>query len=202
MYRCIERVHALCRALALCTLYARGLPPADLLDEVAEAWARAGLDVVECLRNATSVTNEWEYVPGQGDLHSRLARRQIRQRSIPIAHRCLEDVLSPQPRALVVIQKLLAWIDRVDHASQRGSARPAFATPDGGSIFPPNEDEWWLTDVRRKCQASILEADEDGPVTDVDDVQDDTDDEDSQSSSGSAGGEADVDAALTPVCCR
>ena len=137
MYRCIERVHALCRALALCTLYARGLPPADLLDEVAEAWARAGLDVVECLRSATSVTNEWEYVPGNGDLHSRLARREIRERSIPIAHRYLEQVLSPQSRALVVIQTLLAWIDWVDLASQRGSARPAFMAPDGASIFPP-----------------------------------------------------------------
>ena len=202
MYQCIMHARALRHSLILFTSALSGLPPADLLDEVAEAWARAGIDVVESLRNATIVTNGWEYVPGNGNLHSRLERRQIRERSIPIVHRNLDEVLCPQPRALVVIQRLLEWIDRVDIASQRGDARPAFLTPEGGPIFPPKGEEWWVTDVRRKRQQPVLEADEDGPVTDVDEVHDDTDDEDSQSSTGSAGGEDDVDAALTPVCCR
>ena len=35
-----------------------GMPPADLLEAVCAAWEKAGLDVVECLRRATQVTNE------------------------------------------------------------------------------------------------------------------------------------------------
>ena len=37
-----------------------GLPPADLLDEVARAWAEIGLDVNECFTAAAKVTGEWE----------------------------------------------------------------------------------------------------------------------------------------------
>ena len=33
-------------------------PPADLLEAVCAAWEKAGVDVVECLRRATQVTNE------------------------------------------------------------------------------------------------------------------------------------------------
>ena len=83
----------------------RGLPPADLLDEVAAAWEAAGLDVVECLRRAVSVTNEWEYKPSSGALHDRLERRQIQERRIPIVHRDLSEMLRPQPIALDVFRK-------------------------------------------------------------------------------------------------
>ena len=34
-----------------------GLPPVDILEDVALAWANAGLDVVECLRRCTTVTD-------------------------------------------------------------------------------------------------------------------------------------------------
>ena len=43
-----------------------GLPPADLLDEVAVAWSDAGLDVDTCFAKAVSVTNEWEYSAASG----------------------------------------------------------------------------------------------------------------------------------------
>ena len=36
-----------------------GMPPKDLIDVVATAWREAGLDVNECFRRATRVTNEW-----------------------------------------------------------------------------------------------------------------------------------------------
>ena len=45
-----------------------GLPPLDLLDEVAEAWQKQGLDVNKCFREACAITGEWEYkdaTPGQ-----------------------------------------------------------------------------------------------------------------------------------------
>ena len=37
-----------------------GLPPADMLDEVAEAWAANGLDVNACFAAAAAVTEDWE----------------------------------------------------------------------------------------------------------------------------------------------
>ena len=40
-----------------------GLPPEDLLDEVAQAWAAAGWDVNEALTCAAGVTAEWTYTP-------------------------------------------------------------------------------------------------------------------------------------------
>ena len=164
-----------------------GLPPADLLVEVAAAWEAAGLDVVECLRKSVSVRNEWEHKPGNGPLHDRLERRQINERRIPIVHRELLEMLRPQPAALDVIRKLLEWIDRADVASQRGENRPTFATLEGAPIFPPKEEEWWLTDVRRNNREPTPDADEDGPVTDVDDVQDNTEDEDPETDKESIG---------------
>ena len=35
-----------------------GMPPEDILEDVCHAWERDGLDVVECLRRATTVTND------------------------------------------------------------------------------------------------------------------------------------------------
>ncbi len=84
-----------------------GLPPKDLLDDVELAWKRAGLNVDECWKRAVSVTNEWVYTPGPGPVAGRLAQRRITERSIPLKHRTLEEVLDPQPRASAVIHKLL-----------------------------------------------------------------------------------------------
>ena len=36
-----------------------GLPPADLLDEVAKAWAAAGYDVDQCFATGAQVTEDW-----------------------------------------------------------------------------------------------------------------------------------------------
>ena len=40
-----------------------GLPPKDLLDEVAAAWKAAGLDVDTCFAHAVMVTNDRQYTP-------------------------------------------------------------------------------------------------------------------------------------------
>ena len=38
-----------------------GLPPTDLLDDVARAWAAIGLAVNECFTAVAKVTGEWTY---------------------------------------------------------------------------------------------------------------------------------------------
>ena len=137
-----------------------GLPPKDMMEEVEAAWARAGLNVDECWRRAVSVTNEWVYTPGTGPVGNRITQRRIAERTIPLKHRTLAEVLDPQPKASAVIRRLLAWIDSCDMASQRGEPRPPF----DHNIFP--DDEWWLTDLLRRPKTE--EADEDGPPTESD----------------------------------
>ena len=169
----------------------RGLPPRDILPDVVRAWQAAGLDVAECLQRATTITNEWIYTPGNQDVRERFTPRVISERTVPVAHRDLYEVIDPQPKALVVIRRLLEWIGSCDSASQRGGARPAFKTSDGLSIFPEDE-KWWLTDVQqRKNPDEVQQApDEDGPVSECDDKKDDTEDEDPTSSEEGEGNTA------------
>ena len=143
-----------------------GIPPLDLLEDVAEAWRAAGLDVVDCLRRATEVTCEWVYTPGGGEIRDRLCPKFMSEHTVPVKARKLAEILNPQPRASVVIRKLLDWIDRVDIASQRGDPRPPFATPTGGSIYPEDDDPWWLTELSRRAREEPEPApgDEDGPA--------------------------------------
>ena len=169
----------------------RGLPPRDILPDVVRAWQSAGLDVAECLQRATTITNEWIYTPGNQDVRERFTPRLISERTVPVAHRDLYEVIDPQPKALVVIRRLLDWIGSCDSASQRGGARPAFKTSDGLPIFP-DEEKWWLTDVqqRKKPDDVQQQADEDGPVSECDDKKDDTEDEDPTSSEEGEGNTA------------
>ncbi len=156
-----------------------GLPPADILEDVVRAWQAAGLDVAECLQRAATVTSEWIYTPGHGNICDRFTPRLISERTVPVRHRDLCEVINPQPRALAVIRRLLDWIGRVDLASQRGGARPAFKTTTGEPIFPGEDDKWWLTDVQqRKKPEETQHADEDGPVSECEEQKEDTEDED------------------------
>ena len=167
-----------------------GLPPADILEDVANAWAQAGLDVVECLRRCTAVTNEWIYTAGTGPLRDRFSPRLIKERTVPVAHRGLDQIINPQPEALKVYQNLLAWIEEVDLASQRRTPRPSFTTPHGDPIFPADDRRWWLTDVQRRKPDELPPGDEDGPASEVDEEKEDTDDEDPTSEEGE--GQADA----------
>ena len=92
----------------------RGLPPRDILPDVVRAWQSAGLDVAECLQRATTITNEWIYTPGNQDVRERFTPRLISERTVPVAHRDLYEVIDPQPKALVVIRRLLEWIGSCD----------------------------------------------------------------------------------------
>ena len=154
-----------------------GVPPKDLVLLVEEAWRAAGMNVDECWEKACSVTGEWIYDPSS-PLH--LQQKHLEERTVPIKHKTLAETLDPQPQASVVIRDLLEWISRVDYASQRGEPRPLFQTLDGRDIFPPESEQWWLTDVSKRKQAEADRADSDGPPSDVDEKAPDvpTDDDD------------------------
>ena len=144
------------------------------------AWECAGIDAVESLRRATTVTNEWVYSPtGEGSIRNRLKLRVIKETSVPIKLKELWEVIDAQPKALAVIKRLLDWISRVDLASQQGFPRPAFKTVEGDPIFPPEEEQWWLTVFQQRKKPEDIAGDEDGPPTEAEEEEkDDTDDED------------------------
>ena len=125
--------------------------------------------MVESLRRATTVTNEWVYTPtADGDIRSRLTQRLMKERTVPVVLKDLYEVIDAQPKALAVIKRLLDWISRVDLASQQGLPRPVFKTVDGDPIFPPEEKQWWLTDFQPRKKAEEIAGDEDGPPTEAD----------------------------------
>jgi len=176
-----------CRKSRPCVVtvpYLAGLPPDDIVADVVDAWAKAGLDAVQCLRRCTTVTNEWVYTEGSGPYKDRLAPRLIKERTVPVSHKHLDEIVNPQPEALKVYQNLLAWIDEVDLASQLGQPRPTFKTADGDPIFPDDDRKWWLTDVQKRKPDEQAPGDDDGPVSEVDADKDDTDDDDPTSDEG------------------
>ncbi len=118
------------------------------------------------------VSNEWRYdLDNEKRLapSERFSQRYIRDRQVPMVHKTLGEVLNPQPVASRVLLRLLAWIDRVDLASQGGSPRPAFLGEDGREIFPLEGDpdeKWWLTELSRRKEEERLAREElleDGP---------------------------------------
>ena len=152
----------------------------DLLEDVCHAWDRARLDWVDCLRRATTVTDEWIYSPTtEGSIRDRLTQRVIKERTVPVKLKNLKDIIDAQPRALDVIKDLLDWISRVDFASQEGLPRPVFQTVSGKPIFPPQGEAWWLTDFQQRKEPEDIAGDEDGPPTEVEEEEkSEMDDED------------------------
>ena len=148
-------------------LVQNGIPPKDILEDVAAALIAAGVCVDECIETACTVTSDWKYDRSKSRLKDRIDQKYNHEKSVPLKFRTLSECLNPQPDAHVVFQKLLDWIDRCDVASQRNEPKPPFQDVDGGPIFPEDEDEqWWLTDVSKRIAADDQHAgDEDGPVT-------------------------------------
>ena len=146
--------------------------PKDMIEDVAQALIVAGISVDAFFEKACTVTREWIYDKAN---HVRVKER-IRQRinnehGVPLKFRTLAEVLNPQPDASVVIKRLLDWIDRVDTASQTGGPKPSFQTEEGQSIFPEDDDPWWLTDITRRATVNEddkADGDEDGPPSDID----------------------------------
>ena len=185
-----------------------GLPPEDLLDEVAAAWEASGLDVESCLRQAAKVTGEWEYSPAPPgtapttDVRSRLTPKVVRETTVPRRLRPLREILNPQPRTAAVLHRLLDWIDRADLAAREGAEPPEFAAPDGTPILPEDEeDAWWLTELeRRKRETAREEMDSSDPDEDPQeggenkpDGDESDDEEDSEFDLAMSGGEEDTD---------
>ena len=148
--------------------HAVGLPPNDLLDMVARAWREAGFDVEDCLAKAVHVTKEWVYIPcAPGadpcvNVKARLQPKWEGARRVPLKLKSLPEILDPQPDTMRVLHGLLAWIDKVDRAAQRGEAAPPPQLPDGRPLFP--EGEWWLTDLERRRAPESEQPGEEAPV--------------------------------------
>ena len=200
---CLEGVFALGQVYVLfsrvtipqnCQLV--GIPPKDLIDDVADALRAADFDVDACFKRAATVTGEWVYTPGDGPVSHRIVPKWSSERNIPLKCRTLAEVLNPQPQASAVIRNLLGWIGRVDMASQHGTPRPPFSTVEGESIFP--DQPWWLTELQKRVapEEEPEPGDEDGPPS-GDDVHDDeaalTDDEDPPSGDEDMGGQERLD---------
>ena len=153
-----------------------GVPPRDLVEDVARGVYAAGLDVDEFFRRACSVTNEWEYKPENLGHVNRIQQRRFteKEKSVPLTWRTLAECLDPQPRARVVIKDLLEYIDRCDAASMvEGAPKPPFCTTDGSPIFPEGE-KWWLTDLSiRKAEQAAARGDEDGPPSEIEEREED-----------------------------
>ncbi len=139
-----------------------GLPPADMLDDVAKAWRDDGQDVDSCFSEAVKVTGEWTYMPAaEGEdpcenVLSRLEPVHAEARRVPLRLSELRQILNPQPKAADVVHALLSWIHRADAASQAQESKPAFQREDGSAIFPP-EELWWLTEFekRKPCEDNV-----------------------------------------------
>ena len=182
-----------------------GLPPADLLDDVAAAWAAHGLDVDACLATAADVTGDWEYTPAGApaaatrNVRRRLTRREEVERRVPVRLRTLAEVLDPQPETAAVLHRLLGWIDRADRAAQAGEPKPASTTPEGEAIFPEDDEEWWLTRFeRRKKNAAEEEPSSSDPESEHGDQEDAEEEEDEDSTDTDGAGE-DSDEELGPA---
>ena len=126
-----------------------GLPPKDILDDVARSWLSRGHDVHACMEAAASITSEWEYerrsVDGRSpsaciNVFDRLKRKKISARCVPVQLRTLEQLLRPQPLMADVVDRLLDWIDAENDAMRAGQPQPAFKTRSGESIFPDSEE--------------------------------------------------------------
>ena len=143
-----------------------GLPPWDILEELATALREHGLDVDQVFERSVKCSNEFIYDPCRsGGLKDRFAQKYNNQRTIPITWRCLAATLNPQPLAFSVIKRVLDWIDRCDDASKQNLPAPPFLGTDGSPIFPCEESEdymWWVTDASRHRKKEE-QGDEDGP---------------------------------------
>ena len=83
--------------------YLIGVPPRDLIEDVAAALIAEGIDVDQFFENACKVTGEWEYDRSKARLVDRLQQKFSSERSVPLRFRTLAEMLNPQPEAQVVI---------------------------------------------------------------------------------------------------
>ena len=79
-----------------------GVPPKDLVEDVAQALIGHGIDVDKYFEDACKVTRDWEYDRSKARVVDRIQQRYNRERSIPLKRRSLAECLNPQPEAHVL----------------------------------------------------------------------------------------------------
>ena len=181
--------------------YLLGVPPKDMLEDVASALIMKGISVDDFFTTACKgnvfwvprcsfvsrprlvflepldrprpwhkkhspkrirVTGDWKYDASKARLKDRIDQKYNHERSVALKFRTIAETLNPQPDAHVVFQRLLDWIDRCDNAAQLGLPKPEFKTLESGTIFPEDDEPWWLTDVSKRIGAEGQRGDEDG----------------------------------------
>ena len=70
-----------------------GVPPIDLIADVAAALKRAGLDADTVFRTATSVSQEWDY-DAVAPVNNRFHQKRREERTVPMRHKTLVETLS------------------------------------------------------------------------------------------------------------
>ena len=87
--------------------YLIGVPPRDLIEDVAAALIAEGIDVDQFFENACKVTGEWDYDRSRARLLDRIQQKFCNERTVPLKFRTLAEVLNPQPEALVIILRVV-----------------------------------------------------------------------------------------------
>ena len=64
-----------------------GLPPKDMLEDIAQALVENGLDPDEVFERACNVTQEWEYDRSATLLRNRFKQRYVSEKTVPLKHR-------------------------------------------------------------------------------------------------------------------
>ena len=78
-----------------------GVPPKDLIEDVAQALLRKGIDVDAFFEAACKVSGEWKYDASKARLIDRIQQKFCHERSVPLKSRTLAECLNPQPEAQV-----------------------------------------------------------------------------------------------------
>ena len=63
------------------------------------ALRQSGFDYDEVFQRCVGVSNEWNYNAVGSNVADRFSQRYMRQRTVPMTHKTLEQVLNPQPVA-------------------------------------------------------------------------------------------------------
>ena len=145
-----------------------GLPPSDLLEDVAKAWHAAGIDVNQALEGAAAISDEWSYTPALSsadpckNIRSRLQPKYEEKRRVPLKLKSLAEILNPQLKTATVLHALLLWIDRADLASQSGEPKPPLERENEEPLFP--DGQWWLTELEQRRGANEADLASDAEI--------------------------------------
>ena len=112
---------------------------------VRSSWEPGGATTLASNLGAKLLLYERRSVDGRSraacyNVFSRLKRKKINARRIPVQLRTLEELVRPQPDMADVVDRLLNWMDLENDAMRKGEPQPAFQTRAGEPIFPDSEE--------------------------------------------------------------